>query len=116
MISSPITHHPSPITLVATVPTGLRRSNCFIAVISKSALAKVRDASQDHTNDNVLLEYETAIQIMNSTNNPKFICPIHVGENNYVPALQQVDSDGARVSAERRAAALPDRLFGRHCC
>lgn len=47
---------------------GLKRSKCFIALISKSALAKVRDAEQDHTYDNVLLEYETALNVSLITN------------------------------------------------
>jgi hypothetical protein len=69
--------------------TGLKRSNYFVAIISKSGLARVRDTAQDHASDNVLLEYETAIKIMNDTGNPKFICPIHCGENNYIPALAE---------------------------
>jgi len=68
---------------------GLKRSNYFVAVISKSGLSKVRDPAQDHSGDNVLLEYETAINIMNNTGNSNFICPIHCGENNYVPALEE---------------------------
>lgn len=42
---------------------GLRNSRSFIALISSAALARVRDTSQDHTFDNVLLEYETALKV-----------------------------------------------------
>jgi hypothetical protein len=42
---------------------GLRNSRCFIALISSAGLAKVRDYYQDHTYDNVLLEYETALKV-----------------------------------------------------
>lgn len=43
--------------------TGLKRSRYFVALISRSGLAKVRDELQDHTYDNVLLEYETALKV-----------------------------------------------------
>lgn len=44
--------------------TGLRGSKYFLALISSSALARVRDPVQDHTYDNVLLEYETALKVL----------------------------------------------------
>jgi TIR domain len=43
--------------------TGLRGSKYFLALISSNALARVRDSAQDHTYDNVLLEYETALSV-----------------------------------------------------
>ena len=42
---------------------GLMNSRVFIALISSGALARVRDFKQDHTYDNVLLEYETALKV-----------------------------------------------------
>ncbi len=42
---------------------GLRNSNKFVALISSAALEKVRDENQDHTHDNVLLEYEMALKV-----------------------------------------------------
>jgi TIR domain/SAM domain (Sterile alpha motif) len=44
--------------------TGLRGSKYFLALISSAALARVRDSAQDHTWDNVLLEYETALKVL----------------------------------------------------
>lgn len=43
--------------------TGLKNSKCFVAVISRRALDRVRDESDNHTWDNVLLEYETALAV-----------------------------------------------------
>ena len=42
---------------------GLKNSKCFVALISRKALDKVRDKQADHTWDNVLLEYETALNV-----------------------------------------------------
>ncbi len=44
---------------------GLKGSLVFIALISRNALEKVRDFRADHTYDNVLLEYETALKVCN---------------------------------------------------
>ena len=44
-------------------PTGLRSSRCFVALISRAGLARVRDPAQSHKYDNVLLEYETALNV-----------------------------------------------------
>lgn len=46
--------------------TGLKNSKCFVALISKKALDRVRDKECDHTWDNVLLEYETALNVSSS--------------------------------------------------
>lgn len=59
--------------------TGLTSSKCFVALISRAGLTQVRNFATDHTYDNVLLEYETALNVMAATANPKFICPILVG-------------------------------------
>lgn len=42
---------------------GLKNSKCFVALISRKALERVRDKTSDHTYDNVLLEYETALNV-----------------------------------------------------
>jgi hypothetical protein len=42
---------------------GLKNSKCFVALISRKALDRVRDKGSDHTYDNVLLEYETALNV-----------------------------------------------------
>lgn len=42
---------------------GLRNSKCFVALISRKALDRVRDENDSHVWDNVLLEYETALQV-----------------------------------------------------
>ena len=43
---------------------GLRNSKFFVPVISEAALSRVRDATEDHTYDNVLIEYQAALQVM----------------------------------------------------
>lgn len=42
---------------------GLKNSKCFVAVISRRALDRVRDEAENHMWDNVLLEYETALNV-----------------------------------------------------
>jgi hypothetical protein len=42
---------------------GLKNSKCFVALISRKALDQVRNEHCDHTWDNVLLEYETALTV-----------------------------------------------------
>ena len=49
--------------------TGLKRSRVFVALISSAALSRVRDTTQDHTFDNVLLEYQTALKVVIIINN-----------------------------------------------
>lgn len=69
--------------------SGLKRSKCFVALVSKKALNIVRDETVDHSTDNVLLEYETALLIKRKSKNKNFICPILVGEYTLIPQLQQ---------------------------
>jgi hypothetical protein len=45
------------------IVAGLSNSKYFIAVISRDALTMVRQIGRDHTWDNVLLEYETALKV-----------------------------------------------------
>jgi thiol-disulfide isomerase/thioredoxin len=52
---------------------GLRNSKHFIACISRAGLAKIRDASQTHCHDNVLLEYEAALNIKSLFNTRPYI-------------------------------------------
>ena len=65
--------------------TGLSRSRKFLCLISSSALANVRNAALDHTNDNVLLEYETGQMIrdhlkeVDADLTRQYIIPILVG-------------------------------------
>lgn len=59
---------------------GLRHSRKVICLISRAGLSPVRDPSRDHSIDNVLLEYETALRIKNSSRqNSAYICPVLVG-------------------------------------
>jgi len=58
---------------------GLLNSRTFLAVISSAGLERCRNSSADHTHDHVLLEFETALKISASTNNPSYICPVLVG-------------------------------------
>lgn len=59
---------------------GLRHSRKVICLISRAGLAPVRDPTRDHSIDNVLLEYETALRIKNSSRqNSGYICPVLVG-------------------------------------
>jgi hypothetical protein len=46
---------------------GLKNSRSFVALISRNCLSSVRDSKRDHSYDNVLLEYETALKIKAST-------------------------------------------------
>lgn len=68
--------------------TGLRNSRCFVPLISSAALKRTRDPYQDHTFDNLLLEFETALKILESSDkNNKYICPLLVGEISSVSIL-----------------------------
>ena len=58
---------------------GLRSSKYFIACISRAGLAKIRDPNQAHCYDNVLLEYETALNIKSLFTRP-YIIPLFLGE------------------------------------
>eukprot|EP01033_Poteriospumella_lacustris_P014737 gene14737-10542_t len=86
--------------------TGLRNSKCFVALISRKALDRVRDENDSHVWDNVLLEYETALQISEITNNPKYICPLHVGECDKGILTKFVDFS---------AALYPETLEPKNC-
>ncbi len=60
---------------------GLQTAMLYVPLISEAALARMRkpDAdSWDHSSDNLLLEFETALEIMSTTANARFICPIFV--------------------------------------
>lgn len=59
---------------------GLKNSRVFLALISSKALFRVRDPHADHTYDNVLLEYETALKIDSTDKDFNYICPLHIGE------------------------------------
>jgi len=59
---------------------GLRHSRKVICLISRAGLAPIRDPNRDHSIDNVLLEYETALRIKSSSRqNSGYICPVLVG-------------------------------------
>jgi hypothetical protein len=61
---------------------GLCSSKVFIAVMSTAGLGRARNFSVDHSTDNVLLEYQTALLINSkriTEKQPQFILPIHVG-------------------------------------
>ena len=60
--------------------SGIQRSQLFLPLISRAALAPACDSTIDHSGDMVLLEHHTAFQMLEATDNPAFICPIHVGE------------------------------------
>lgn len=59
---------------------GLHKSRRFVPLVSRGALANFRDFGRDHRRDNVLLEYETALQMMDRRKDPSFIVPVLVGE------------------------------------
>jgi hypothetical protein len=67
--------------LTVLYATGLGNSKQFLAVMSRDALAMVRDPARDHKYDNVLLEYETALKIKELTQDKDYIVPLHVGSN-----------------------------------
>lgn len=106
---------------------GLRGSLVFVALISKAGLAKARDHTADHRWDNVLLEYETALQIAKSTGNSWYICPVLVGSSakypftdfnlaHYPDSLTRVSFEG---TCKWNAVKFHDRGYNGHtwnCC
>jgi hypothetical protein len=60
---------------------GLKRSKYFIAVISREALSPLRREG-DHSEDNVLLEYETALAVHNRLGGErKYFIPLLLGQH-----------------------------------
>eukprot|EP01038_Epipyxis_sp_PR26KG_P013759 gene13759-18452_t len=59
---------------------GIHCSHKFLALMSRAGLEKDRDPYQDHTKDNVLLEYEIALKLKEKYGRSDFILPIHIGE------------------------------------
>lgn len=62
---------------------GLKNSSCFVALISSDALAPVRDVYCDHTYDNVLLEYQMALDLNDrhrKAEKPEIVIPVHIGK------------------------------------
>ncbi len=55
------------VIVFGVVMLGLKNSKSFVPLISSAALTDVRDSSRDHTYDNVLLEFETAIKVIVKT-------------------------------------------------
>lgn len=64
---------------------GLQASKCFISLLSTKALEPCRNPDKNHEYDNYLLEMETALNISESTNNPRYIIPVTIGEYISVP-------------------------------
>ena len=60
--------------------SGLKRSRKFVALISVAGLKQICDFTADHTNDNVLLEYETALKLMDELKDTAYFLPVFVGE------------------------------------
>jgi hypothetical protein len=59
----------------------LQCSRTFVAVMSSAALARPRQRHRDHSNDNVLIEYETALRIVEALPNRKnYVVPMFMGE------------------------------------
>lgn len=90
--------------------SGLQRSLLFLPLISRAALAPVRDFSIDHSGDMVLLEHATAFQVMDATENPSFICPIHVGQRVGSDLHNFVDFD-LSLYADKIEAAVCKRFI-----
>jgi TPR repeat protein len=59
---------------------GLVNSMLFIPIVSSDALADARSNTKDHSGDNVLLEYQTALHIAERTGNEEFIYPVFLGK------------------------------------
>ena len=47
----------------ASVSVGLRNSNKFIAVLSSAALEKLKNHAADHSEDNMMIEFQIALQV-----------------------------------------------------
>ena len=77
---------------------GIKKSKYFIPFISKAGIAtkpyNCKDSLRDHSRDNVLIEYETALHISQHTRNASFICPIVVGVyQKFMSKKQRQDGD-----------------------
>ena len=59
---------------------GLTNSRKFVAIISSAGLKAVRNPYINHTNDNVLLEYQTALQISSHIEDASYVIPLFIGE------------------------------------
>jgi hypothetical protein len=62
---------------------GLRSSRYFVACTSADGLTSARDRTRDHSEDNVLLEYQMALEINEKRNlakKPEFIVPILIAK------------------------------------
>ena len=59
-----------------------KRSRKFVALISVAGLGQIKNPAADHTKDNVLLEYETALKVMEAIKDQAYILPVFVGELN----------------------------------
>lgn len=59
---------------------GLQNSKVFLSLISRGALESCRDPSRNHSEDNVLLEIEVALNHRRASGNSGFIIPVLIGE------------------------------------
>ncbi|KDO33084.1 hypothetical protein SPRG_01898 [Saprolegnia parasitica CBS 223.65] len=96
---------------------GLGHSHLFLALVSEAGLEKARDRTQNHHEDNLLLEYEVALEI--ATAGRLNVLPIYVAASNngnfvkfqgfnpdlYAPTLDPEDATSRRTSVP--VAALP---------
>ena len=51
-------------------------------MISEKGLKRIQDHTANHTNDNVLLEYEMALKLKEAMGKKDYILPVLVGESN----------------------------------
>lgn len=92
---------------------GINRSRVFVALISSAGLAPCRDFRRDHTYDNVLLEYQTALELneMTGKQNEDFILPVHVGQIDGNALLRFNDFDNKLYADQITATSAPKSLL-----
>ena len=98
---------------------GLANSSVFVALISVDGLAPVRDVNKDHSKDNVLLEYQMALDINDARRNagkPEFIVPVLIAKDaggglfpfrDFSASLYSNKINGVNVQTINRTKAVP---------
>ena len=87
---------------------GLRNSRKFLAIVSSAGLTAVRNPYVNHTHDNVLLEYQTALQISSHIDDASYVVPVFIGEYTDGMLKKFGDYDSALYPDQLEAMEKPD--------
>ena len=97
---------------------GLKSSSVFVALVSSDALAPVRDFEKDHTFDNVLLEYQMALEINDArkrAGKPEYIVPVLVAKEESEGRIKKFrDFDPSLYSDSITAQESPEEAERKH--